>query len=157
MIRFSAGEKIMVKGEPGTWFGILLSGELRVQLPNGISVPLAEGSIIGEMAIWAKGGLRGNSVVAADYGGGIMAVMLVEDLRSLAVDHPTAGCQLMCVVGHAALAKQMDNLKRQVSTQVEPAVGWTEDESRRKAADPPDETTAELNSEAAAALGTTLS
>ena len=124
VIRFSPGEKIMVKGEAGTWFGILLSGELRALLPNGASVPIPEGAIIGEMAIWSKGGVRSNSVAAAEFAGGIMAVMLADDLRTLAREHPRAGGQLMHVVGRAALAKQLDNLDRQLVQKLPPAIAW---------------------------------
>ena len=96
VIRFSAGEQIMVEGETGTWFGILLSGQLLAQLANGGVVPISEGEIIGEMAIWNKGGVRANSVVAPAVGG-VMAVMLCDDLRALTTEHPKAGCQLMQV------------------------------------------------------------
>lgn len=109
IIRFSAHETIMVEGEAGTWFGILLAGDLGAQLPNGQLVRIPEGSILGEMAIWNKGGKRANSVVALAQPG-IIAVMLVNDLRVLANEHPSTGCQLMQLVGRSALMKQLDNV-----------------------------------------------
>ena len=80
-------------------------------------------SVPAQLAIWSQGGVRSNSVVAADAPG-IIAVMLVDDLRKLADDHPVAGSQLMQVVSRAALAKQLDNANRSLTSRISPAIGW---------------------------------
>ena len=90
VVRYAANETIMVEGEPGTWFGIVLSGALRAKITDGQYVPIKEGAIIGELAIWNKGSKRANTVMGADEPG-IIAVMLVDDLRTFAVERPTAG------------------------------------------------------------------
>ena len=90
VIRFAAEESIMVAGVPGTWFGIVLSGQLVEKLPDGEMMTKPEGAILGEMAIWNRGGPRATSIVAADQPG-IIAVMLVDDLRALTIDNPISG------------------------------------------------------------------
>ena len=68
----------------------MLSGDLLETLPNGEVLTKPEGAILGEMAIWNRGGPRATTIVAAELPG-IIAVMLVDDLRALTIDSPISG------------------------------------------------------------------
>jgi hypothetical protein len=52
VLRFDEGQELVKRGEPGTWFGIILSGSVAVHLPTGGVIELPAGNIIGEMVIW---------------------------------------------------------------------------------------------------------
>ena len=90
--RFSAGQTIVQKGEAGTWFGVLLSGHLTVELPNANSIVIAAGELVGEMAVWQVGAKRSATIKGRTAGH--LATMLIEELQNFLVEHPVAGSSL---------------------------------------------------------------
>lgn len=90
--RYAAGQTIVQKGESGTWFGVLLSGTLTVELPNADSLVIAAGELVGEMAVWQVGAKR--SATIKGRSAGHLATMLIEELQTFLVEHPVAGMSL---------------------------------------------------------------
>ena len=64
VMRFDAGQTVVEQGETGSWFGVLLSGTLRVLLPNNVTITMQPGAIVGEMAVWKEDAIRSASMVA---------------------------------------------------------------------------------------------
>ena len=60
--RFGAGQTIVEKGERGSWFGILLTGDVGAELPGGVEVVLSPGTLIGEMTLWTAGSVRSATI-----------------------------------------------------------------------------------------------
>ena len=78
VIRYTEGQTILQQGEAGSWFGVLLSGSLKVAI-TGLDIVVREGSMVGEMAMWQAGATRGATMVGKDEG--YIGTMLVDELR----------------------------------------------------------------------------
>ena len=111
ILNFWPGQTILEQGESGTWFGIILSGELSVILPNGASFIIKEGAMIGEMALWQKQAVRTATICGHQYTG-MIATMLVDDMHALITKHPAIGVRLLRLTGATSLSKQIENMKR---------------------------------------------
>ena len=74
VMNFDEGQKVVEKGEMGTWFGVLLSGTLKVLLPNSTTVTMHPGAVIGEMAVWKEDSVRNASMEGGERG--LIATML---------------------------------------------------------------------------------
>ena len=84
--RFREGQTILEQGELGSWFGIVLSGQLSVVLPDGSTITIQEGAIVGEMALWQRHAARSATVCGRDTG--VIAAMVVSDMNTLVIQHP---------------------------------------------------------------------
>ena len=58
VMKFDANQVGINKGETGTWFGVLLTGSLKVAI-TGLDIVVREGSMVGEMAMWSETAKRG--------------------------------------------------------------------------------------------------
>ena len=82
MLNFDAGERVVVQGEPATFFGVVLQGSLTVTVDDqdvGIP-PRGEGELIGEMSLF-NGGLRTASMAGGTEG--YLAVVQFSKLERL--------------------------------------------------------------------------
>ena len=108
--RFECGHTVVEKGETGSWFGVLLSGTLRVILPQD-TITIQPGALLGEMAVWKDDNVR----VASMEGGepGLIATMLRTELPQFVGECPHVGVKLMGMMAEGTLAKHTDNLRRE--------------------------------------------
>lgn len=143
IMKFDTDEALVERGEEGTWFGVLLSGSLMIVLPDGGKIELPAGNIIGEMVIWTQGSKRSASMKGGEPG--MVATMLTTDLARFASDHPACGMKLMKLMGKSALSKNMDNMRRQRSGQITPALKWTAGKGAPKKAAGADEMSSALS------------
>lgn len=81
-MRFVDGEHIIVKGEIGTWFGLLLKGRLAVSAAHGRAV-LPAGIVIGERAVFCRNSKRDMDVFGAGAGVRVCRPRLPVALREL--------------------------------------------------------------------------
>ena len=51
VMHFGAGQTVIAKGETGTWFGVLLSGTLEVEITPTLAVTFHEGALCGELSL----------------------------------------------------------------------------------------------------------
>ena len=96
VMAFDEAQTILQQGEIGSWFGILLSGSLRVILP-GFTAIIPAGAMVGEMAMWQHGAKRGATMEG--QAAGYIATMLVDELRDFVVASPDLGMKLMSSIG----------------------------------------------------------
>ncbi len=104
--RFEEGQTIVEKGEEGSWFGILLTGDLAAHVPGGVVITVPPGSIIGEMAMWVEGSKRSAKMVAKEPG--LLATMHVTELPRFMNEYPQVGAKLMTLMGRSAIYKQVN-------------------------------------------------
>ena len=109
--RFTADQTVVQRGESGSWFGILLTGDLVVELPGGDTVSVPPGTLIGEMTLWQPGAVR-SATIRGKAPGGLIATMLVDELSSFCDANPRVGAKLMTLMGRSAIGKQVDNMRR---------------------------------------------
>lgn len=121
VMRFEELEKVVEKGETGTWFGVLVSGSLKVLLPN-ITITVQPGALVGEMACWSDSAIRMASLVGGEPG--LIATMLKEELPRFVIECPEAGAKLMRMMAEGSLSKHMANLRRARSTKMVPVARW---------------------------------
>ena len=107
---YDADEPIVEAGEPGSWFGILLTGDLVVEL-TGAEIAVSPGTLIGEMTLWVPNSTR-SATLRGKAPGGLIATMLVEELAPFCEKHPGVGAKLMTLLGRSAIGKQVDNMRR---------------------------------------------
>ena len=55
LIPFRPGEMILAKGEPATWTGVVLEGQLGVLISKDIIFHLHQGDFLGELAVFESG------------------------------------------------------------------------------------------------------
>ena len=122
VMRFDAGQTVVEQGETGSWFGVLLSGTLRVLLPNNVTITMQPGAIVGEMAVWKEDAIRSASMVGGE--GGIIATMLRAELPQFVSDCPETGVKLMRMMAESAVAKQSQNLRRDRASRMSAPVTW---------------------------------
>ena len=124
VVRFAKGDEIIKVGETGSWFGILLSGSLCLEIaPGQPRQELRQGAVIGEMAIWNRSARRSASVRAGSEPG-MIASFLVSELEEFMEDLPDVGSKLMRMLGRMALSKQASNLRDELADKVTPALEW---------------------------------
>ena len=121
-MEFQTGQPVMQKGEQGTWFGVLLSGSLAVELVDGELV-IRPGALIGEMAVWGGPNARRSTTMKGRHAG-LIATMLLSELQGFVASFPEVGNLLMRMLGRIALEKQIDNMKRERSASITPALKW---------------------------------
>ena len=121
VMKYDEAQTIVEKGEHGTWFGILLSGILGVELPGGVVIPLHAGAIIGEMVVYNRASVRAATLRGQHPG--LIATLLVSELPGLLGSHPAVGAKLMRILGGSALHKQLDNIQRRHMT-FAPPLPW---------------------------------
>ena len=95
----------MRRGEAGSWFGILLIGTLRVEVLSGDARSIRRGSIIGEMVPW-QSQRHTRTATVKGHESGIIATMLVEELRMFAEQYHDTALKLMRLLVDSALKKQ---------------------------------------------------
>ena len=131
VMRVEAGQTLVQRGEPGTWFGIILSGTIIVELPS-FQVTLPIGSIIGEMVIWVDGAKRGATMKGGQPG--MVAIMLRSHLPKLLSREPVVGLKLLKMMGKSAMSKQLDNMRRERSKYIKPNISWQSADASSKTA-----------------------
>lgn len=119
--RFDGEQTVVENGEPGSWFGIILTGDVVVDLPTGGEVILSPGTLIGEMTLWTVGSVR-SATIRGKAPGGLIATMLVDELPSFCEKHPDVGAKLMKLMGRSAIQKQVDNMRRALRSAMSPAL-----------------------------------
>ena len=97
---YKDGQVILQKGESGTWFGLLLTGALAVEVARDEVVELAPGDVVGEMAIWEPDSRRTASVTGKT--GGLIASMMIDELQAFVTEHPAVGVPLMRAIAERA-------------------------------------------------------
>ena len=99
------GDLLAQEGEPATWCGILLTGEIEaVEDPEqgGIVRVLKPGTIVGEMSLF-RGGARYCDLVGR--GNGALAALLFDDLPALYAAAPLVAHRLVSCFGRSATCK----------------------------------------------------
>jgi len=106
VMKFDANQIVINKGETGTWFGVLLTGTLKVLLPTAeqerdratkgvVTISMQPGAVIGEMAVWKEDSIRNASMEGGEPG--LIATMLQEDLpQFVQVPGLPTRCQIRC-------------------------------------------------------------
>ena len=123
VMQFEQGQTIVAKGESGSWFGILLSGTLAVDLGN-FKIQIKAGSLVGEMVMWVADSVRSATLLGDEPG--LIATMLVDELGTFVADCDQTGPKLMRMMGHSAIGKALDNMKRTRAQAVKTAIRWQE-------------------------------
>ena len=106
ILRFKEGDTVLYQGEPATFFGVLLKGEL-VPVVGGERLTQSQrgiGEVIGEMSLFT-GGTRNVSVEAA--ADGYLAVFSFAQLELLQRANRSLADKLVRQLALAALEKQM--------------------------------------------------
>ena len=57
-MRFEPDQVLVQKGEYGSWFGVLLSGTMKVVITPTFSITMQAGAIVGEMCIFSRESVR---------------------------------------------------------------------------------------------------
>ena len=124
VVQFQEGQTLVQRGEPGTWFGIILTGTMDVVLPTGAVIALPPGNIIGEMVIWVEDSRR----QATMQGGsdGLVAIMLRSELPAMMDHAPELMIKLLRIMGSSSFVKQLDNVKRERAVKLKPGLKWNE-------------------------------
>lgn len=104
--RFQRGDLLIRRGEPATFLGILLAGELGIKLANISGIPrrLQKGALFGERALFASG-IRGADVVALTDG--YVASMLYSEVELLVPTHPELMRKFNVQVAKAAVEEEL--------------------------------------------------
>ena len=123
VLHFEEGQDLVTRGEPGTWFGVVLTGCVDVILPTGAVVPVPPGTIIGEMVVWNQGSRR-QATMKGGTEGGMLAIMLRSDLPDLMARNPQICQKLLRVMGKSAFLKQLDNERRERSSKLEAGIAF---------------------------------
>ncbi len=129
-MQYESGQPVMQKGEQGTWFGILLSGSLVVELIDA-EVLVRPGALVGDMAVWG-GALATRAATMKGRHAGLIATMLLTELPGFVAEYPECGSLLMRMLARCSLEKQIDNMKRERSTRIAPAIKWRQTVPRGK-------------------------
>ena len=108
VLRFRAGETILVEGEPACFFGAVLDGALVPVVFGSVKTDATrgKGALIGELSLFA-GGMRGASVVAMTNGS--IAVFLYSQLEKLRTTQPALFEKLSHKLARVALSTQLSN------------------------------------------------
>ena len=115
IVGYEAGEQVLVKGEPATWVGIVLSGELAASVDGAVVGTMGIGKIVGELAFFT-GGNR-----LADVNGsksGHIAFIMLPHLHQLFCDAPTTATKLVHAFGVSSLYQLSHNPVKHA------ALGW---------------------------------
>ena len=110
VLKYDKSQTLVERGEPGTWFGVVLNGVVNIILPNGSTVPLTAGAVLGEMVTWDEHSRRGATMKGGSAG--LLAIMLRSDVPKLLALEPQIGRQVLSMLGQSALVKQIDNARR---------------------------------------------
>ena len=134
IMSFESEQTVLEKGQPGSWFGILLEGTLKLELPGftGPAILRHPGDIIGEMAMWHPGASR--TATIKGHESGLLATMLVSELPVFVNEFREVGLKLMRLMGKSAIGKSLENSSRARSKTMKTALGW--DPSDRTPAQP---------------------
>jgi CRP-like cAMP-binding protein len=81
VLSFAKDTTLMKKGETSTFMAVLFKGVATVVVSETIKIPLKEGSILGEMSVFATG--KRNADVIASSSEVILALLTYNDLRKL--------------------------------------------------------------------------
>ena len=126
--RIGAGDEIIRGGEAGSWFGILLAGELAVEsdaaTESGLATTaaLVPGALIGEGALWQPGLPRGETL-RAKAPGGVLATVLVDELPALCERDSRTGAKLLSLFGSTAVSTCMEALRATAQQSQQPSSG----------------------------------
>jgi CRP-like cAMP-binding protein len=126
IMQFDEGETVLEQGEPGSWFGVLLSGTLRIDLPpqkpggEPLVIRRVAGDIIGEMAMWQPG--EGRTATMKGEEEGLIATMLVSELATFVREFKAVGLKLMRLMGTSAIGKSMEHAQRVTSSEIVPNI-----------------------------------
>ena len=88
VMSYDKDQTVLEQGEPGTWFGILLSGTLSCEIGSH-TFTTNPGAIIGEMAMWQADSVRSATLKGGEAG--LIATMLVDELPNFVHMCPGAG------------------------------------------------------------------
>jgi CRP-like cAMP-binding protein len=111
VVTFDEGEQILAKGEPATWVGIVLKGELAALVDGQVVGTMGAGKIVGEVAFFA-GGLRMANVVGS--AAGFIAFMTNAEIQSLFAASPSTGAKLVNAFGASSLHQLAHNPSKHV-------------------------------------------
>lgn len=120
VVRFEQELSVVRRGELGSWFGILLTGTLRVEVLSGEAKRLRRGSTIGEMVPWQPRRVSRTATIKG-HESGILATMLVSELRKFCEQHPSTAMKFMRLQITSALEKQHANLRAARATRLGPS------------------------------------
>lgn len=93
--KYFEGQVLMQKGTPGTYLGILLSGEVNIIDNQTILKTNKKGELVGEMAL-VKSEPRSADVIATKDGA--IAIITFDDIESLKQAHPDIAVKLIDVL-----------------------------------------------------------
>ena len=111
VLRFDTGSVVVRRGEPSSWFGILLTGTLRVDVVSGEDKHLRRGSLLGELLPWQNVERPKRSSTIKGHESGFLATMLVPELRTFCEEYPESAVKFMRLLVTSALRKQHSNLR----------------------------------------------
>jgi len=100
--RFVNGQVLMKKGETGTYFGIILSGNINILDGEVVITTRSEGELVGEIAL-IRSSLRTADVVAVSDGE--IAVMHFDALKRFELEHPKIALKLVVILAELTMKK----------------------------------------------------
>ena len=102
VLSFTANQPILKKGEPASWVGIILSGELAAYVDGKVVGTMGAGTIVGELAFFTGGERMADVNGSVD---GFIALMMTPHLLELLRAAPSTGCKLIRTLGTSALSQ----------------------------------------------------
>jgi hypothetical protein len=118
VVTFDKGEQILAKGEPASWVGIVLRGELGALVDGQVVGTMGTGKIVGEVAFFA-GGVRMADVVGSVAG--FIAFMTNAEIQNLFAASPSTGAKLISAFGASSLHQLAHNPRKHLP------LGWNLD------------------------------
>jgi CRP-like cAMP-binding protein len=116
VLKFGINTRIMQKGEPSTFFAVILQGACIVRVSPTLDVTLRTGTVIGEMSFFSDG--RRNAEVKTQTSV-VLAIMTYQELRNLHLLSGSAQSKLIAMLARMSLRKQRKNLAPDDEEQVE--------------------------------------
>eukprot|EP00966_Prymnesium_polylepis_P000816 18362-Prymnesium_polylepis.1 len=103
VIRFGAGDHIVSKGEPASWFGVLLEGDVEARIGPGLTFELNVGTFIGDMSLFEPNVGRGADIFAASDG--LIGLFTFDGLEEFMEINPLLGLKMYRAVGYSTVTK----------------------------------------------------
>eukprot|EP00462_Mataza_sp_D1_P020573 CAMPEP_0175130776 /NCGR_PEP_ID=MMETSP0087-20121206/6183_1 /TAXON_ID=136419 /ORGANISM="Unknown Unknown, Strain D1" /LENGTH=995 /DNA_ID=CAMNT_0016413009 /DNA_START=553 /DNA_END=3540 /DNA_ORIENTATION=- len=100
VLEFQEGDVVMKKGQESTFAAIILEGDFKAVVNETLTVDLAVGSLVGEMAFFERG-QRSADIVAKSSG--ILGVVSFSEIVNLGVISSSLQCKILRFIGKTAV------------------------------------------------------
>ena len=98
VVTFKEGEQILQRGEPASWVGIVLEGDLDVPVAPQLTFHLHRGDFLGELSVFESGTRSADIVAGTD---GVIGLLTFEALEAFLAENPPLGFKMLRAMGAA--------------------------------------------------------